>query len=243
MKTLGAALCIRDGVKYDFCFLECIRSLLPICDEVAVGFQETGDGTVELLESLQSKYPKIKLYEYPLDNPSRDWDWVMNFTNWVRERLNTEYCIQMDMDEVLHENSYALIQPYLEKHHPCSLRVQRWNFWRDAKHMIPFGKVCGHEVIRIGPANLWMPADTPHPKGQPMMNIEKIALNIHVHHYGFLRRPEAFFQKEKFLQTAFTGGYDKQLDAIEAKAGWRVDLRISQPCACDGRCRGLFHHP
>lgn len=229
-KSLGATICIRNGIAYDFCFVECIESLLPICDEIIVAYQVGTDDTRDVLDQISSRNPKIKIHTYDQHlNPSHYGDYVMDWTNWARERLKTEYHIQLDADEVLHEDSYGFIWDHMQaaESREASVRVQRWNFWEDAQHMIPFGEVCGHEVIRIGPTRLWMPADVPHPKGQAMMNMERIDLRIKIHHYGFLRKPEAFFAKEKFLQTAFTGGYDKQFDALEAKRDWMNKLQAS----------------
>ena len=36
MKTLGATIALRNGIEYDFCFEECIKSVLPICEFVVI---------------------------------------------------------------------------------------------------------------------------------------------------------------------------------------------------------------
>jgi len=221
MKTLGCSIALWNGVKHDFCFEECIRSVLPICQEVVVALIPSSDGTLERLLAIED--PKIKIVEYDSDIPKADGLWVMNWTNFARERLATDYNLQMDADEVLHEDSYQKILDRIQGKE-VSLLCQRWNFWNDPWHMIPFGHCCGHEVLRVAPTRMWLPADVPLPQGQDAMNLQIDARDVHIFHYGFLRHPEAFFEKERILQTAFTGGYDPKLDPAskEGKAWTNV---------------------
>lgn len=216
MKTLGASIAVRNGVEFDFCFEECIRSVLPVCDEVLVSDSDSTDQTRERLNALARDHSKIRLINYPHTNPNGDGMWVMTWTNWIRERLTTDYNFQIDADEVLHESAYDKIRERIQGKE-VTLRLRRWNFWQDAQHVLPFGRVCAQEVLRISPKRHWLPADIPLAQGQDAMNLDTEALDIELHHYGFLRRPEAFFKKERFLQTAFTGGFDPKLEALSKK--------------------------
>ena len=50
---------VRNAVRYDYPFLESLRSLLPLVDELVLAVGDCGDGTVESLATLDS--PKLKL--------------------------------------------------------------------------------------------------------------------------------------------------------------------------------------
>lgn len=214
MPSIGAALCIYQGESHDFCFRETIQSL-PFCKEIAIAEGGSTDGTREVLEEMAKADSRIKIIDYPFSNPNGDALWVMNFYNRAREFLTTEYCITLDCDEVLEDGAGDKIQEKIGGRR-VSLRCRRWNFWKDAQHLVPANKCLAAEVIRVAPSDLWIPADIPVPQGQACMDIEIPALNIQIYHYGFLRKRENFFKKERFLQTAFTGGYDPRLDKFRS---------------------------
>jgi len=46
-----------------------------------------------------------------------------------------------------------------------------------------------------------------------------LKLGIDIYHYGFLRRREAFFKKEKLLQGYFFDTYDARLERAEKESG------------------------
>lgn len=215
-KTLGASVAVYKGVEHDFCFEACINSLMGVCDEVCVGYIPSDDGTVEILKDMARYQPKIRLLEYPDLKPHNDGLWVMTWTNWIRERLSTDYNFQMDADEVLQDGNDERIRQRIQGRE-VTLRLTRHNFWQDAKHTLQPNKVCGSEVLRISPKRHWLPADIPLPQGNDAMALDTAATDIEIMHYGFLRKPECFFKKERYLQTAFTGGFDPKLDDLSRR--------------------------
>ena len=60
MKVSGFTF-VRNGVMYDYPFLESIHSLLAVCDDVTIAVGQSEDGTLERIQSLRS--PKIKILE------------------------------------------------------------------------------------------------------------------------------------------------------------------------------------
>jgi hypothetical protein len=219
-KTLGATFVIRNGIDLDFCFVESLRSILPICQQVIVSDCESTDGTRDVLNELAREEKRIQIIDYPFTNPNGDPDWFVDWFNAARQHLTTDYHLQIDADEVLHEDSAGLITRRIQGK-PLALTCRRWNFWKDHRHHIPFGHCCGHNVIRVAPANMWMPSDSPHPKGVGVMQMAVDATDINFCHYGFIRKPDAFYRKERGLQKAFNGSFDPRLDEAEHyKDGW-----------------------
>jgi glycosyltransferase involved in cell wall biosynthesis len=49
MKTLAGILCIRNGLKLDYCFREAGQSLLGVCDEVVICDSDSDDGTRQIM--------------------------------------------------------------------------------------------------------------------------------------------------------------------------------------------------
>jgi len=225
MPTLGGTVPVRNGDDLDFCWRECVESLLPVCDQVVICDSDSTDGTTEAIKQWAAREPKIKYVNWPHKNPKGDGRWVMKWQNFARENLDTDFNISSDADEVLHEDCYDLLLSKVREGKRRSLRVQRWNFWEGPGTMVPFGHGIGHEVIRVAPQSVWMPADFPDPEGQEAMDMEEICLGIQFFHYGFLRHPEAFFKKAKIIQAAFSASYDPQFDTLEQNRYWMANIK------------------
>ncbi len=78
--------------------------------------------------------------------------------------------------------------------------------------------VCGRYVARLGPTELVMPSDNSekHPDGEfEICKRARYHPKLLVGHYGFLRKPAAFFAKSKVMQTALLNTYDPALTKAE----------------------------
>lgn len=227
MTTLGGAVCIRNGYALDFCWEEAVNSLLPVCDEVCVCVSPGDDMTEDVARAWAAREPKINLCIYPWPEPKGDPDFWVKWLNYAREHLKSEWHFQLDADEVLHEKSYEEIRRFIEA--PAGTTragiVTRWNFWRDHLHTIPDGVCLGKHVVRLSPSNLWLASDGAHPQGEQAASMA-VATGIEIFHYGFLRKPSAFFKKERLLQNYFFDTYDKRLEDVEQTAGnWMHEVR------------------
>ena len=58
----GFTFC-RNLVRLDYPFLESMQSMLPLVDELVVVVGDSDDGTLEAVENLKSKNPKINVYQ------------------------------------------------------------------------------------------------------------------------------------------------------------------------------------
>lgn len=228
--TLGGNVCVRNGIELDFCFREAIQSLLPVCDEVVVCDGESTDGTQELIRDWITHEPKIKICVYKWPNPKGDPDFWVKWLNYAREHVRSTYTIQLDADEVLSENSYGIIQQYKQRPAKPSFALwcRRYNFWSDHKHLIPHGVCCSHRVVRFAPQHIWMPSDGSHPRGAQLIRLAKPS-SVEIFHYGFIRKREAFFKKERALHNMFFASYDPRLEEAEKYEGnW-----ATMPGLCD----------
>lgn len=205
---------IRNGISLDYCFEETIRSLLPVCDEVVVCDSESTDGTRERLVEMQSSEPKIRIVDWPWPNPvARGWEWFVEWINFVRLKLDFDYQIQLDADEVLSEQGYPRIrQAY--RMGEC-LWFNRLNFWRDPWHLIPLGRTCSARVARMGPSCFWMPSDEPHEFVPEICECAVEDPVLQIFHYGFIRGQKAYHAKAKITCNAWFGKVDPRLIKAE----------------------------
>jgi glycosyltransferase involved in cell wall biosynthesis len=253
MKISGY-VCVRNGIKLDYCFQQAIESLIPACDELVVCDSDSNDGTDAALQELANKYPSIKLFNRTWTNPNREITWWTDWLNWVRERLEFPIQLTLDADEVLCPKAIPVIRAAAEAaksyddlardsrliDHPAILDsgckwFHRLNFWRDAQHLAPHGRVCGEQVVRMGLTKLWMPSDEPHPEGLPEIQRRagwppNAAPEMRIFHYGFLRKEQALIDKVRVVNGAFFGTMDERLIKAEKQGTpWINEFGFDRP--------------
>lgn len=235
MKTLGGNVVVRDGNRLDFCWKEAILSLLPICDMIAVCESDSSDDTLRELEDMASSDNRIKICRYAWPNPFADIHWFAKWINYCREHVRCDYQIQLDADEVLHEGGYETIKRLLNTPGFNSVvSMERYNFWEDAQHVVPPGHVCSNRVTRLAPQWVWLPSDglTGHPQEHEIDPFHNVyAVDVKIFHYGFLRNPECFYEKENIIQNAFFGSFDPRLERMRNSfdKDWMKSFTYGQP--------------
>lgn len=220
--TLGGNIVIRNGNELDFCWRECVQSILPVCDVVCLCDGESTDGTQEEIREWMTRESKLRLCVYPWPNPKGDHEFFVKWCNYAREHVTADYQFQIDADEILDESSHDAVRDFMaQADGKCTARISRLNFWKDNRHTIPAGQCLAHEVIRLAPQNMWLPSDgsTGHPLEGIPSGTAKNRLGIRLFHYGFLRERKAMFKKEKALQNFFFNTFDPRMEAAESLDG------------------------
>lgn len=217
-KTLAGIVCVRNGDSLDYCWREAVASLLPICDEIILSDCDSTDGTSQAMDILSSSDPRIKICNYLWTNPVGEPGWWPAWMNYARHHARSEWICFLDADEVLHEESQAEVRSAADAGR--ALFCHRLNFWRDAQHLIPEGHCIGHKVLRVGPQNLWMPTDVGDAKGRDL-ELASMAQesSVKIMHYGFLRKREAFFVKNREVSRILIGNTDARVDQAEKFEG------------------------
>lgn len=201
---------VRNGLQYDYPFIESIQSILPIVDEFIVVIGDSTDGTREAVESLNNDKIKIvdtiwddklrtggKIFAQEanigLDNTSKDADWVFH----------------IQADEVIHENDLSNIknsmEQYLDQPKVEGLLFDFINFFGDYKHYAPSRRYHQKEIRIIrnnphfrsykdsqgfrsfnDPQKMW------EEKGRKL-SVKKI--NAAVYHYSYVKDPKVQLKK------------------------------------------------
>lgn len=212
--TLAGILCIRNGLELDYCFREAGESLLAVCDELVICDCDSTDGTRAVIDEWALREPRINICNFPWTDPKGTNEFWLDWLNYARQHAKSEHVMFLDADEVLHEDSFDTVRR--AANNGLAGFCHRYNFWKDAQHLIPQGECCGHEVLRIGPKNYWYPSDYPDPHGRDKEIIAiAIPLDIKIFHYGFIRKREAFFKKARVIQGIWANTFDPRLEAAE----------------------------
>jgi len=110
---------IRNGNALGYPFVPAIRSLLPLCDEIIVNVPRSTDGTLETVKSIGD--PKIRVIESDWDENEKIGDPIMRrHTDLALAQCAGDWCVYIQGDEVLHENSIPAMRATMERelNHP-----------------------------------------------------------------------------------------------------------------------------
>lgn len=101
---------VRNAIKYDYPIVESIKSILPIVDEYIVAVGRSDDGTLDLIQSINSE--KIKIIETVWDDNLREGGEVLSVeTNKAFDAVSkdSDWCFYLQGDEVVHEKYHEEI--------------------------------------------------------------------------------------------------------------------------------------
>lgn len=220
MKQLAGTMFVRNGIQYDYCFMEAIESLLYLCDAVYVVDAGSDDGTLEMLKTIND--PKFVLIE----RTEKEWNQqkgkgqakLCYFTDLAieaAEKDGYEYSFYCQADEVIHEKSF------LEIRKACNLKfeaymVSRINLWGSPYYQlnVPQERLpCSKEVIRLAKTKYRSIGDAESINAPTVNNyfVDKIRM----YHMGFVRDREKMVDKSINMQENVfeLGSHDVKLDS------------------------------
>lgn len=230
MKVSGFTY-VRNGLQYDYPFLEAIRSILPICDEMVVVVGDSTDGTREAVEALND--PRIKIVDTVWDNKDLKGRRYAVQSNTGLDHVTGDWAFHIQADEVVHEEDLPLIREAMEKY-ADDRSVEGFlfrfiNFFGDYRHWGPSRRFHQHEIriVRNDPKVRAYrdsqgfrifndPADQWNEKGR---KLKVIPLAARIFHYSYARNP--FVQRKR--QIEFEKGYLEE-KAVDEKFAATKDL-------------------
>ena len=113
MKVSGFTF-IRNGNVLGYPFIPSIRSLLPLCDEIIVNVPRSTDGTLESVKAIGD--PKIRIIESDWDETLRQSGLILSqHTNIALQQCTGDWCVYIQGDEVLHEDSIPAMRAAMER--------------------------------------------------------------------------------------------------------------------------------
>jgi glycosyltransferase involved in cell wall biosynthesis len=106
---------IRNGVTYDYPFIESLRSLLPLCDDVVVAVGASKDDTRDRILALGDS--RIRLTDTVWDDSLRSGGRILaQQTNIALAQVRADWAIYLQGDEILHEADYVAIREAMKQH-------------------------------------------------------------------------------------------------------------------------------
>ena len=109
--TISGFMIVKNVVSLGYPFLEAIVAVLPVCDEFLVSDGYSEDNTWEVLQVLREKLPeKVRLYRDRWRGGTESGQVLSTMTNVLRDRCNGDYCLYVQANEIIHEDSLEEIR-------------------------------------------------------------------------------------------------------------------------------------
>lgn len=233
MKISGFTL-VRNGVKFDYPFLESLRSLLPLVDELVinVGIGDIdGDETLKRVQEFAQNAPsgKVTWFEshWPLDDPEKKRGGLIlsEQTNLALDRCTGDWCIYLQADEVLHEADQARTLNAIQEADALGLDAVVFEYlhFYGSFDVVQLTRSAYRREVRairrasqarsIGDAQSFR-----GPEGKKLSAL--LGKGIRVFHYGWVRTPEAMREKTVFMDQLYHAGGEGTGDNYRYKKFW-----------------------
>jgi len=227
MKISGFTI-LRHGTKFDYPYLESLRSLLPLVDELVINVGIGEDDTLAVLKKFAAEEGggKVVLFEshWPLDDPEKrkGGQILSDQTNLALDRCTGDWCVYLQADEVLHEADLPKIRRAMESNLPRSEidgLLFRYIHFYGSFDVVRNSRSAYRREVRIirrasGARSIGDAQSFRLPEGgKPRV----VLLDAAIYHYGWVRPPEVMKEKTFFMDTLYHGG--KRADAGATATG------------------------
>lgn len=89
---------VRDAIKAQYPFVECIVSALPLTDEFLIMDGGSNDSTMRYLRRLEKEFEKVDVYQRN-ESPGHNWDPIDNSLMELKKKANGDWLFEVQADE------------------------------------------------------------------------------------------------------------------------------------------------
>lgn len=206
MRVCGFSF-VRNAVRFDYPFVESVRSTLPLCDEFVLAVGRSEDDTLARARAIDPA--KVEIIETVWDDSLREGGAVLAQQTDIAlaeaRRRGCDWALYLQADEVLHEADYPTIRAALERW-LGEPRVE--GFLLDYLHFcggygwIGAGRDWYRREVRIVRPDIPGLASWKDAQGfraaRRKLRVKQIAATVH--HYGWVKPPAVQQEKLKSFQ-------------------------------------------
>ncbi len=220
MKISGFTL-VRNGTAFDYPYLESLRSILPLVDELVVNVGKGDDDTLERIQKFAADEGQGKVIyfesDWQLDQPEKKRGGLIlsTQTNAALSRCSGDWCFYLQADEVLHEADLPLLRKILKQAHPDprieGLLFDYHHFYGSFDVIQESRSTYRREVRAVRrsaqPRSI---GDAQSFRRQNGNKLSVILSGARIFHYGWVRKPEAMKEKTFFMDQLYHGDPSNQ---------------------------------
>lgn len=220
-KKLAGIVFMYNAESMDYCYIECIRSMLEVCNVVFVLDAGSTDKTVAYLDETFGLFKNVKIIKLK----TSEWEQqhgkekLAYFTNKAIERAELEgyeYVLNVQADEILSERSHEAIKEAMHTGGE-GFMCTRINLWRTPYQylVVPLNRQpCSTSIIRLAKSKYRSVGDA------ESLGVNKIIFDfcdkIEIWHMGFVRDFKIMKNKVIHMQEEVFGiDHDVKLDGVD----------------------------
>ena len=190
---------VRDGLKYDYPFIESIHSVLPIVDEMIVAVGKSGDDTRARVEKIDSD--KIRIMDTLWNDENRKGgNELARQTNLALEECRCGWAFYLQADEVVHEEDLSAIETAVANYERESkveaLSFRYIHFEANYDYYNPFRYRRQVRLIRTTSdiVSIKDAAEFGHAGGG---KLKSKSSGARIYHYGWVKSPKVMLDKSR----------------------------------------------
>lgn len=199
MKVCGFSF-LRNGVQYDYPFVQSFRSILPLCDKMIVAIGNSSDNTLEAAQEID---PKISIIETTWDDTKKEGGRVLALeTDKAFQAIPTEYdwAFYIQGDEVVHEKYYPAILDAMKKYKDDpdvdGLLFNYLHFFGSYDYVGSKYSWYRREIrVLKNNKNFFSYRDAQGFRKKPNEKLHVKLIDAYIYHYGWVRKPDSMQQK------------------------------------------------
>jgi hypothetical protein len=237
MKVVGFSF-IKNAVKFQYPVEEALRSILPLCDEVVVAVGNSDDNTRDIVAAIDTK---IKILDTIWDESLKQGGRVLAAeTDKAFNAIGSDadWCVYIQGDEVMHEDGHTEVMEAMHKWKDDKgvdgLLFRYRHFYGSFDYLGASSKWYRNEIRVIkNDKHIYSYRDAQGFRKGDNEKLRVKPLKAYIHHYGWVREPEAMRAKdnnfgrywngdeaaEQALKT-YSGAFDySNIDALEKFTG------------------------
>lgn len=210
MKICGFTF-VRNAVKFDYPVVESITSILPIVDRFIVSVGNCDDGTLQLIESIDS--PKIKIVHSTWDESLKEDGRVLAVeTDKALAHVPAEYewAFYLQADEVVHEKYLdTIVQAatrYVDDKKVEGMLFHYLHFYGTYDYVGDSRRWYKHEIRLLrNNGNIFSYRDAQGFRTRQNKKLRVKKINAEIFHYGWVRHPSKQFEKNLNFRALWHG--------------------------------------
>ncbi len=215
MKISGFSL-IRNGTQFDYPFLESLRSLLPLVDELIINVGKGDDNTLEKIQSFAREESKkeVKFFEsdWQLDHAEKKRGGLIlsEQTNLALDHCSGDWCVYLQADEILAEKDIEKIRQAIMKNQNRpeveGLLFDYIHFYGSYDVIQESRSVYRREIRAVRKnSNARSIGDAQSFRNSNGNKLAVVHSGANIYHYGWVRTPDAMREKTFFLDQLYHG--------------------------------------
>jgi hypothetical protein len=207
---------IRNGTEFDYPYIESLRSILPVVDELIINVGIGTDNTLMRIKNFAEREGegKVKFFmsRWPLDDPEKKKSGLIlsEQTNLALDRCQGEWAIYLQADEVLHEADQEILKSKLEQYRTNpeveGLLFDYVHFYGSFDVVQETRSAYRREVRAIKKSSgARSVGDAQSFRKSDGSKLKVARSGARVFHYGWVRKPEAMKEKTFFMDQLYHG--------------------------------------